>query len=103
MEKQKFVSLSDIASVAMPGELIRHTSWRPGLTITTSTELLRGFGNYPHASRGRESLRGLPEIKHKGHWEFASEYPIRPNAVRRGPSNMMNGVPAHHVAYAEAY
>lgn len=103
MEKSiQFTTLRDIALVAMPGELIRHTSWRPGVTITTSTELLRGFGDYPHANRARENLHGIPAVNKPGYWMFVSEYPVRPNVARRGAPHLMNGVPAHHVAYAEA-
>ena len=92
-QKAQYDTLSDIASIAMPGELIRHTSWRPGLTITTSTELLRGFGGYRYAARAREDLRGMPEIRKPGKWGFAGKYPPRPFSGTRGLSPMINNVP----------
>jgi len=92
---QQYSRLVDIALEANPGDLIRHSSWREGQTVTCSTEFLRGYGNYPHAARASESLNNWPAIRNvkDGYWTFAGKYPRTRIAPRRPARPWINNVP----------
>lgn len=94
MERKQFATLTAIASVTMPGDQIRHSSWPEGKTYTCSTEFLRAYGDYPHAAREVTWIKDMPPTGRGGHWLHAGKYPPRPNDVVRGIRSLINKVPA---------
>lgn len=84
MEQQQYKTLGEIAKDALPGERIRHSSWKPGVFFTCSTELLMALGGYPYAVRpSTESLRRMPTVAKAGYWVFDDKYPRRTSDVPR--------------------